>query len=821
MIKKSNIISEQTIDFLRVEAAKKHVNSNSVIIAGRECVHNATGYNANEMLFFNFKKTDRTYFSMAHDGEKFKDKEDLVNAFKLNFTGGKGVQGSGGKMGMFCNVSDIKEAEYLILAKTVNDGELVYSLTVKPEDDTRLIVTDKTSTFLPFMKKIMNEGKKYNGNKKDNDVYKRYNVIYMYHNNISGIDNSKKSLTRTSNINGIVNVTDHVVREIKSHNVKLNYLPKIEFGLDKTVVTKHMYPIKTPLTAREDFKFKSYKEKFKDVTYKLSNGKILKYDLTVEIATSLNVHYNDDKGDHGLLSLQNIKKNERPYYSNEKFMKPTDYENNGFTVYQNISIGKGKNKDRAKNEPLFWTSQQYSFQYFDDLGIPKPNSGYKWNSKKDLINEYLKNDPKYINYVDYKKLSKWEPTASMYVTIDSAETYDSFGNLDNCFYSLNDEKLRDILKKGLNQCANRPMPNISKYVEDVKDLIKPVSGTGLLRYKQNQSKNRPRIRAIVLDTPNNRSIKNIKVDKNGYLKSLPVNMTSYLEVELIGPDRKPLILDKKDSIEFEVKGIFINRNPKSEGKTFDIITDDYHHYNIGDDEHDNRIPHTEEEHKNVFNYFPKKKNKITINDDLYDIEFDVAVKLNKKEKSKTDSKRGKTNNKERTRKPEYKEYYKGPEEDYRIAYWDHANNAPVLNIGKQIVKSFAINFEKESKNFSEVYDEIASIGRKVYLNSKFDNTYNLTYGGNGNLSLNYGDGRGFRFNELIESFLKYSPQVKKLRKSHEEYVAKSNSSGLEDGSDAVRKSPKAFSAKNNVDDSSLENTEHKSVSKIKKAFGSK
>ena len=230
---------------------------------------------------------------------------------------------------------------------------------------------------------------------------------------------------------------------------------------------------------------------------------------------------------------------------------------------------------------------------------------------------------------------------------------------------------------------------------------------------------------------------------------------------------------------------------------------------------------------------PKKKNKISINHNVYDVDFEVDVKINKKPNPTHNGKRGETKNKDRKSKP-LSEYYNGAEDDLCVVKWNHGKDVPQLNSNRPEIISFAENGEGEIDRFSEVYEEISRIGREVYMNKPFYDKYNMSYNGNPTFQNDYQDGKGFRFNERVCDFLNYSPDVKKLRQAHDKYMEQINSKGSRAEKKASGKKPKALNTKSKKSVSNtrgksealeVENTSsktsstHSSIDKGTKAFG--
>lgn len=811
---KSNILYSQNVDFPRLQMAKKHNDNNASIITGRECLHNALGYGAKNILLFNFLMDNERYFAVAHDGTPFKDSNDLKDGFIFNKSGGRGVQGSGGKMSMFCTVDDISNAEYAIMCKTQNSGELVYALTPDSKNKTKLNVTDQTSKFLPYLQRLLNKGKKFNQDKY-NDVYKLYNVIYIYRYNISTVDTSKTSITSYCDMNAMMDVSRQILNETQNGNLNVHYLHNTKFGNGagngKGLTTKHKIRIKSPYM-KDDFMIKKFTTLFKNNEYTEESGNVLNFDLELTLKVYPNIRYTDKGNFEGYLSWLNYQTTSKPYYNNETVTNIYDYCKHGILIFQDIPLDKTKNTKRANEEPSFWQSQRSAWHFFDDLGIRKPGMTGPWDANVKRIAEYLRNDKKAINNIGFENVETWEPSVVMEVRIISKDNPHSFGSYDNCFYSFNPDLTKKIVKGVLRENADKENTVIQQYNNYISDFIPKSEKPKLLGYKEKKSKNTPRIKAIVLNTPNNRNVGGVSKSHKGELKTLPVGMSSPLEVELIGTDGNTIILDDKDDIRFNHKGIKIKKSIQG---NFDILVDDYFHYDVNDIGQNNKISHTKEQHKIDVNYFPRKKNKLYINGHVFEISFDVEVQLNKS-KHVHNGKRKDTKNKTRI-KEEQDIYFNGDQGEKLLVKWDGTKNIPKLNSNMQAIKSFAENKEDQSDRFSEVYEKISEIGRNVYLNKKFDNYYNFHYKGNQNFDADFGGGNGFRFNERVKDYLAESIIVKKLRDAHKKYMESNAYEGTE-GEHTSGNKPKALQAKENSSDST---TGHKSVSKVKKAFGSK
>ena len=780
MNKKTDSVSnyKQTVDFSRIQSAKKHREKNSVITTGRECLHNATEYGADDILMFNAKKQNECYLIIAHNGKPFESKEDMDQAMKFNLTGGRGVQGSGGKTSMFCTVDNNNDAEFLLHSKCNDKNTHTLSLKLNKGNTSDAITVDKSQKMNSFLMAIMNK----NNPKNDPDymdIYDRYSVIYMYRYNTKNIKYNENSITHYSQMNMLMCISNEILKKVNENKLDLRYIPDNTLGEDKngkitTIATKRRVPIKTPFMT-DDFLVKKFKFLVENYEWEDPDGNIIRINAEFILRVYGNFRYVKNGEYKGLLSRERLSNGDKPYYSNEHITKVDDYNKLGLLVYQGIPL-PGKNTSRANNEPVYFKDQKIARHSFDDLGAKRPSSSQKeWDVNMEKLYEYLNNDEDLINKLDLSCIKSWTPNVNMEIKIlepsdpNKSGPIDphSFGSYDNLFYVGEPHVLKDLIKDLLTTSASKQIDELDKYNTYIPDYINENDELNLLGFKDVKRRNDPKIKVVIqeksFEKMRNGGLSDIK-RKGHTLKQLPVGMDEYLEVKLYEDGNpNPINVRNDNEIQFNNFGINIRKSGKgnSEG-IFEIITDDYFHI----DKNDVRHTHQKSQHKNSVNYFPKRKNKLMINGKEYRVSFDINVVNNK-------SQSGNSNSKTKTKKGDDSAnkniYFQDPSKKL-LAKWDNKRNIPLLNSERPEITSFAENLEKHQKRFDEIYDRIKILGNDIFLNRMYKSDYDLTGRGNDNFQSDYKDWKHFVFNMQFKVLLDNNSDVKLLRKEHKKYI---------------------------------------------------
>jgi hypothetical protein len=752
-----------TMDQQRLYAAKAHQLTNPIAITYRECFHNAKDHGATMVHMFHFMKDNKPYVAFGHNGTPFLDEQSMLDSMEFNKTGGNGVQGSGGKAVMSVMSVNKDTAEYLIHSKC-QDGINTTSLSFKDKNGIKLQEKVKSDEWNDFLAKLLYD----NGRDKVIDVYQDFTVIYIYRLDNPLFKIGGESPTSDKRINNFMNFTDQAQDWVNKGN-KIHYNVQTGFDENNPLRSRHKAEMKK-VSLRDDFCIKKFEIPVKNVQFKDDGSKVINLNATVTLEVQPNITY--EGKEKALLSREKLRLIHEPegesitkpyYYGHKTIQDITDYNSHGLFVYNDLDMGSN-NSGRYSEEICYAESHKASRHSFESMGANRPLISKQWDVNISKLKEYLGNSFKYLKPEDFNRINKWVPSVTMKIVLHDVNDMDDIGSIDNVFYVSSQHVMKKAISAIMEKANFDNCETLQEYNSYIKDFMPPEKDMGLLSYSDSKSKVKlDKLYAIVQESSLRKipDFINAKVDKNSYLKKVPVGLIDErIQVTFVDDDRKQITgMD----IETEKPGVAITRHPTKDG-IYEITTRELCKDGKGINELE--IIDEEEYKPQIPSHYPRRKNHVRVGEKMYELDFTVDTP---KGESSSGGNSGSGGGNTGSLKEDDKIYFTEENDRKCLVKWSSSKKKILLNNANPKIYTFAENGKSKEHIFSRVYKMLNEEAFKHCYKINYTDEYGLSVQGNTKFVEVYGSYINLSLNLMADSLISNSKDVEKLRESHIEY----------------------------------------------------